>query len=69
VAHREIGIYILYAVLESIVEGMQQLIPDLFVLFQHLLNDPDSLEVRVTTVRALGTIAQYVDADEKNHIV
>ena len=59
----------LFTVLESIVEGFQEQLPSLFKLFEVLLNDPESLDVRVTTVRALGTIAQFIDADEKAEIV
>jgi importin-4 len=51
VAHREVGSYILYTVLESIVEGLQQHLQSLFELFERLLADPDSAEVRITTVR------------------
>ncbi|TFK71348.1 ARM repeat-containing protein [Pluteus cervinus] len=68
VLHREVGIYILFTVLESIVEGFQEHLADLFTLFGGLLADPESLEVRITTVRALGVIAQYIDADDKNDI-
>lgn len=49
--HREVGIYILYTVLETIVEGFQEHLEDLFKLFENLLCDPESPEVRVTTVR------------------
>jgi hypothetical protein len=49
--HREVGIYILYTVLETIVEGFQEHLQDLFKLFENLLCDPESAEVRVTTVR------------------
>jgi importin-4 len=69
VAHREVGSYILYTVLESIVEGFQQHLQSLFQLFEQLLQDPESIEVRVTTVRSLGVIAQYIDAEEKADIV
>lgn len=65
VAHREVGSYILFTVLESIVEGFQSQLNGLFSLFSNLLKDPESLEVRITTVRALGVIAQYIDADDK----
>ncbi|PCH44091.1 ARM repeat-containing protein [Wolfiporia cocos MD-104 SS10] len=68
VAHREVGIYILYTVLENIVEGFESYIPQLFQLFQRLLEDPESAEVRVTTVRALGVIAQYIDIADKQYI-
>ena len=49
--HREVGIYILYTVLETIVEGFQEHLQDLFKLFENLLCDPESAEVRVTTAR------------------
>ncbi|KAF9525156.1 armadillo-type protein [Crepidotus variabilis] len=64
-AHREVGSYILYTVLESIVEGFQDYLPHLFQLFSSLLNDPESTEVRITTVKSLGVIAQYIDLDDK----
>ena len=50
-AHREVGIYILYTVLETIVEGFQEHLQAFFKLFEGLLQDPESAEVRVTTVR------------------
>lgn len=51
VSHREVGSFILFTVLESIVEGFQAHLPGLFELFQGLLVDPESIEVRITTVR------------------
>ncbi|GLB41795.1 putative ARM repeat-containing protein [Lyophyllum shimeji] len=36
-----------------------------FKLFGQLLADPESIDVRITTVRALGVIAQYIDSDDK----
>ena len=49
--HREVGIYILYTVLETIVEGFTSQLQNFFALFETLLNDPESAEVRITTVR------------------
>ncbi|KAI0060253.1 ARM repeat-containing protein [Artomyces pyxidatus] len=68
VSHREVGVYILFTVLESIVEGFQEHLQSFFKLLETLLQDPESSDVRVTTVRALGTIAQYIDADDKADI-
>jgi len=65
VTHREVGIYILFTVLENIVEGFQEHLQSFFKLFEQLLVDPESIEVRITTVRALGVIAQYIDSDDK----
>ena len=67
--HREVGVYILFTVLENIVEGFESHLQSFFKLFESLLNDPESAEVRVTTVRALGVVAQYIDADDKSDIV
>ncbi|KAG2358846.1 hypothetical protein BDR07DRAFT_1452567 [Suillus spraguei] len=68
VAHREVAIFILFTVLESIVEGFQEHLQSFFKLFEGLLNDQESIEVRITTVRALGVIAQYIDSDDKADI-
>lgn len=68
VHERELGTFVLFTVLESIVEGFQEYVPQLFSLFETLLQDPQSAEVRVTAVRALGVIAQYISADEKSEI-
>ncbi|KAG1864849.1 armadillo-type protein [Suillus subluteus] len=62
VAHRD------FTVLESIVEGFQEHLQSFFKLFEGLLNDPESIAVRITTVRALGVIAQYIDSDDKADI-
>ena len=69
VTHREVGSFILYTVLENIVEGFQNQLPDLFQLFGRLLNDPQSLEVRIVSVRSLGEIAQLIDLDNKAELV
>jgi hypothetical protein len=54
VTHREVGIYILFTVLENIVEGFQEHLQNFFKLFEQLLADPESIEVRITTVRYLS---------------
>ncbi|KAG9309494.1 ARM repeat-containing protein [Chiua virens] len=68
VAEREVGVYILFTVLETVLEGFQDSTQNFFKIFQVLVTDPESMEVRVTTVRALGVLAQYIDADDKADI-
>jgi positive regulator of sigma E activity len=51
VVHREVGSYILFTVLESIVEGFESHLHGLFELFRGLIVDPESSEVRITTVK------------------
>jgi importin-4 len=46
---REIGIYILFSTLENIVEGFD--ITELIRLFERTIQDPESIEVRILTVR------------------
>ncbi|KAJ7606191.1 armadillo-type protein [Mycena polygramma] len=65
VVHREVGVFILYTVLDNIVEGFKDHLQSLFTLFTQLLVDPESIEVRITTVRAMGVIASYLDSDDK----
>ncbi|KAJ8095137.1 hypothetical protein PM082_010359 [Marasmius tenuissimus] len=67
-SHREVGVYMLYTSLENIVEGFQDHLPSLFQLFSQTLNDPESTEVRITTVKAMGVIAQFIDSDDKNYL-
>jgi importin-4 len=52
-SHREVGVYMLYTSLENIVEGFQDHLGSLFQLFTQTLADPDSIEVRITTVRCV----------------
>ncbi|KAE9406240.1 ARM repeat-containing protein [Gymnopus androsaceus JB14] len=68
VAHREVGMFMLYTALENIVEGFQDHLSSLFQLFSQTLADPDSIEVRITTVRAMGVIAQFIDSEEKTYL-
>ncbi|KAF8578209.1 ARM repeat-containing protein [Ramaria rubella] len=65
VAQRETGAFTLCTILEKTGTEMQEQLPDFFKLFSALAHDNDSLEVRVTSVRALGALAEYIDADEK----
>ncbi|KAK7012251.1 importin N-terminal domain-containing protein, partial [Favolaschia claudopus] len=65
VVHREVGIYILYTVLDNLVEGFKDHLQSFFKLFSQLLADPESVEVRITTVRSLGVIASYIDSEDK----
>lgn len=63
VSHRAVGTYILFTVLENVADGFE--FQRLFELLDRLLVDPESPDVRVTAVRALGSIAQYIDSDSE----
>lgn len=61
---RAIGIYILFTILESLGEGFEERFKELFDLFGKTIRDPESAEVRVNTLLALGRIAVHLDAEE-----
>lgn len=66
--NRESGAFILFTILEVVIEGVQDQVADFLRLFNQLLNDKESIEVRLVTVRALGTLAGYIDVDDKVEI-
>jgi hypothetical protein len=67
--HRATGIYILFTILEYSTEGFAEHLASVYELCGGLLNDLESLEVQVTAVRTLGTLAQYVESNEKDQVV
>ncbi|CCO26172.1 putative importin subunit beta-4 AltName: Full=Importin-123 [Rhizoctonia solani AG-1 IB] len=67
-AHREVGIYVLFTIMDSLMDEITERLPTFFNLFSNLTRDPESSEVRVTSVRCLGQIAQYIDSHQKDEI-
>lgn len=67
--HREIGAFILFSILEVVVEGLQNQVEAFLQLYATLLQDPQSLDVRIVTVRGLGVLAGYIDLGDKAEIV
>lgn len=68
VLHRETAVFVLYALLDTVLESMPDQLPTLFQIFRQSLQDPQSGEVRVTTVRALSKVAENITSDEKHDI-
>ncbi|PFH51906.1 hypothetical protein AMATHDRAFT_58124 [Amanita thiersii Skay4041] len=64
----EVGIFICFTVLETIVEGFEDHLGDLFALFEKLLREHKTLEITITTVRAVGVLAQYIDVQDKTYL-
>lgn len=65
-SHRQVSIFVFFIVLETFVDGEESLekyLPQIMSIFSKSLQDPESLDVRVTTVRALGKVAENLDAD------
>ena len=68
VVHREVGTYILFTVLENIVEGFQEHLSGLLDLFRGLIVDPESSEVRITTVRYLSSLSNLQPENAYNFL-
>ncbi|CAO3697035.1 unnamed protein product [Umbelopsis ramanniana] len=67
-AHREVGIYCLYTLFETVSEVFLEHLSNLFELFAKTLNDPESKHVRITTVQALGKVAEFIEPDNKEDV-
>jgi hypothetical protein len=68
-SHREIGIYCLFTLFEVIADFFMNTTTTLFELFNKLIVDPESKQVRITTVLVLGKLSEFVDSKDKATIV
>jgi hypothetical protein len=53
-SHRQVSIFVFFTVLETFVDGGEKLeayLPQILAVFAKSLQDPESIEVRITTVR------------------
>jgi hypothetical protein len=67
-SHRETAIYVLYSLLDTVAESFESELKRLFELFTKTLVDPESGEVRITTLRALAKVAEYISTQDKHDI-
>ena len=63
VQQREVSTYILFTILESMGDGFMHRFQELFTLFSKTIKDPESSEVRINTMLALGKMAMFIDVD------
>lgn len=64
VRHREVGVYILFTLLEAAGDGFADKLPNLFALFNKTIQDPESQDVRINTMLALSRVAMLIEPDE-----
>ncbi|KAI9008307.1 ARM repeat-containing protein [Gaertneriomyces semiglobifer] len=67
-AHREIGVFVLDTLFDVIADELTDKMPALFSLFSQTLNDPQSLDVRTTTLNALGKVADFIDPQSQEEV-
>ena len=63
-AQREIGIFIIYTLLDVAADELTVLIVPLLNVFSKSIQDPESIVVRLNTMLALSKLAVVIDADE-----
>lgn len=61
---REVGVYILYTLLETLEKAVSDRSQEFFALFTQTINDQESAAVRLNTLLALGKMAEYLVADQ-----
>ena len=64
VSHREVGVYILFSLLEAAGGVFEDKLPGLFSLFNNTIKDPESAEVRVNTLLCLSRVAMLIEPEE-----
>jgi hypothetical protein len=64
VAHREVGVYILFSLLEIAGDAFEDKLPGLFQLFSTTIKDRESAEVRINTLLCLSRVAMLIQPDE-----
>ncbi|KAL7621787.1 hypothetical protein AAE478_007286 [Parahypoxylon ruwenzoriense] len=69
VAHREVGSYIIYSLLEANPVYFEDHLSKLFELFTKTIRDPQSRDVRVNTMMSISSILMLIDADEDEQSV
>jgi hypothetical protein len=67
-SHREVGVFVLYSLFEVIVDNLTEKLPEIFELLSVTINDPESIDVKITTMKALGTVIEYIDEENKKEI-
>ncbi|KAJ8098310.1 armadillo-type protein [Lipomyces tetrasporus] len=63
-SEREVGVYILYTLLDTMEETFGDKVGELFSLFSHTINDPESQAVRTNTLLALGKISEIIESQD-----
>ncbi|KAF2396887.1 ARM repeat-containing protein [Trichodelitschia bisporula] len=65
--HREVGVYIIFTLVDTLGDFFVEHLGDLFTLFTKTIQDPQSSEVRLNTMMTLGRVAMLIDGDEDAH--
>jgi hypothetical protein len=62
---------VLFSLFETLVDVQDQfdsMLTNLFLLFDQMIVDPESFQVRLYTLRSLGKVAECIEVDKKEDI-
>lgn len=62
--HREVGVYIIYTLLETMPDMFQENMGEMLTLFNRTIQDQESVDVRINTMLALSELAMVLDPAE-----
>lgn len=60
--------YVIYSLLDTVLDSLEDQHGAIFSLLSTTLRDPESNEVRMTTLRGLAKLAEYISTDQKQSI-
>lgn len=63
---REVGLFVIYSLFETEPEFFENRLGELLQLFSHTIQDPESREVRQTTLLCLGELSSRIFDDNKS---
>ncbi|ROV89720.1 hypothetical protein VMCG_10335 [Cytospora schulzeri] len=69
VSHREVGSYIIYAILEENPTPFADKVRQLLTLFTDAIKDPQSRDVRVNTMMSIGAVLMLIEPEEDDAVV
>ncbi|KAK7747243.1 hypothetical protein SLS53_001496 [Cytospora paraplurivora] len=69
VSHREVGSYIIYAILEENPTPFADKVRELLTLFADGIKDPQSRDVRVNTMMSIGAVLMLIEPEEDDAVV
>jgi hypothetical protein len=69
VSHREVGSYIIYAILEENPTPFADKVRQLLTLFTEAIKDPQSRDVRVNTMMSIGAVLMLIEPEEDDAVV
>ena len=64
VRHREVGLYMIYTLMEEMPDMFQENMAQMLTLLSNTLQDPESTEVKINSMLALAELAMVLDTDE-----